>query len=149
MRQAQQISNGDDEYDESTCDPDLLFFGESILTRVVSEDVVLKHRPHAQELAVERRHNGGQNPSRQKPREEVLSLCFHKKRQYRIRIARQWRSRWDKLCCGPNTDQHTWHPNNHDENGVSHDWQLEAIGTLGRQPVLEDVREHPHRQWNQ
>ena len=49
-------------------------------------------------------------------------------------------------CRGPHAYEHAGHPHDHDEDGMGHHRQLKAVGAARRQPVLEQVGEHTHRQ---
>ena len=113
------------------------------------DNVVREDRSEAKELTVERRHDRREDAGREESAENGPACDFTRKGRIALGLAATGGGMRTRSVVGPNTDQHARHPDDHDEDRMGDDRQLEAPRTLCGQPVLKKVRKHSDRQRNQ
>ena len=132
-----EVDDENNRYDECSGHENGLLVGVGFL-RVVQDDVVREHGAEAEELGVERRHDGRQNSGRDKSYDKRVRDEFsdhHGEDDGRVGAC------WD-LSGGPDSDEDAGNPDDGDTDGVGDDGELEALCALGSEPVLEEVGEH-------
>ena len=144
--QGEKEDGGHDTDHEQAAQQDLPGFAEFPAQAVVAHDVLGEHRAQRQRLRVERRHDRGEDPGTEQPGEKIGSVEGDHPDQDRTG-RRTLEPR--KVDVPEHAQQHARDPHHDDAHRVEHDRGLEGRSSPRRKPVREDVRERPHRQWDQ